>query len=247
MLLRPVALALLATTSRLPLRQGLRVPDAHVNCRARAAPTMGFGLSDRESARFSQMKRTDEPLEEEVRGLYIVGATGGFVLGPLLFGSSFLGMIVGVQVGPSLAFTGGPRGERMRATGWESWRLWGIQVRRARRALVVARREAEARGLTPLLRRGSMGKQPPRGLCFGFGHLATWSSSAPRHTSARSRPGQPPSLASLASLASLSQLAGRGLFWLAGHAALVLLVGAPTACTGTVIHYSDTLACQPAH
>ena len=162
MLLRPVALALLATTSRLPLRQGLRVPDAHVNCRARAAPTMGFGLSDRESARFSQMKRTDEPLEEEVRGLYIVGATGGFVLGPLLFGSSFLGMIVGVQVGPSLAFTGGPRGERMRATGWESWRLWGIQVRRARRALVVARREAEARGLTPLLRRGSMGKQPPR-------------------------------------------------------------------------------------
>ena len=61
-------------------------------------------------------------------------------------------MIVGVQVGPSLAFTGGPRGERMRATGWESWRLWGIQVQRARRAWAVARREAEARGLTTLLR-----------------------------------------------------------------------------------------------
>ena len=58
-------------------------------------------------------------------------------------------MIVGVQVGPSLAFTGG---ERMRATGWESWRLWGIQVRRSRRAWLIARREAEARGLTPLLR-----------------------------------------------------------------------------------------------
>ena len=113
---------------------------------------MGFGLTDREAARLSQMKRTDEPLEEEVRGLYIVGATGGLVLGPLLFGSSILGMIVGVQVGPSLAFTGG---ERMRATGWESWRLWGIQVRRSRRAWLIARREAEARGLTPLLRRTS--------------------------------------------------------------------------------------------
>ena len=110
------------------------------------------------------MKRRDEPLEEEVRGLYIVGATGGLVLGPLLFGSSFLGMIVGVQVGPSLAFTGGPRGERMRATGWESWRLWGIQVRRARRAWLVARRVAEARGLAPLLRCTLCGRQPPRGI-----------------------------------------------------------------------------------
>ena len=144
MLPGPVALALLATSSRSPLR-----PDAHASCRAKAAPTMGFGLTDREAARLSQMKRTDEPLEEEVRGLYIVGATGGLVLGPLLFGSSILGMIVGVQVGPSLAFTGG---ERMRATGWESWRLWGIQVRRSRRAWLIARREAEARGLTPLLR-----------------------------------------------------------------------------------------------
>ena len=166
-LLQPVvALALISTPSRPPLRQGslteAEVSDAsyvmratlprHVSCRIRAAPTMGFGLTDRESARLSQMKRTDEPLVEEVRGLYIVGATGGLVFGPLLFGSSLLGMIVGVQVGPSLAFTGGPRGERMRATGWESWRLWGIQVRRARRAWLVTRREAEARGLTPLLR-----------------------------------------------------------------------------------------------
>lgn len=44
------------------------------------APLMklpGFGLNDREMARLSQMKRRDEPLEEEVRGLYVLGAAGG--------------------------------------------------------------------------------------------------------------------------------------------------------------------------
>ena len=44
----------------------------------------GFGLSEREMKRLSQMKRSDEPLEEEVKGLYVLGAVAGIALGPLL-------------------------------------------------------------------------------------------------------------------------------------------------------------------
>lgn len=112
-----------------------------------------FGLSEREMARLAQMKRPDEPLDEEVRGLYVLGATGGFVFGPILFGSSVLGLVIGVQLGPLLAFVEGPRGERIRAAGWESWRLWRIQADRANKTWAIVQREAEERGVTEVLRR----------------------------------------------------------------------------------------------
>ena len=114
----------------------------------------GFGLSDREMARLAQMKRPDEPLDEEVRGLSVLGATGGFLVGPILFGSSLLGLVIGVQLGPVLAFMEGPRGDRVRAAGWEAWRIWRIQVKRAGKAWLAVEREAEARGVTRVLRQG---------------------------------------------------------------------------------------------
>ena len=66
-----------------------------------------FGLNAREAARLSQMKRRDEPLEQEVRGLYILGAAGGLLLGATLVRSPFLGLILGVQLAPLLAFMEG--------------------------------------------------------------------------------------------------------------------------------------------
>ena len=81
-----------------------------------------FGLNAREMARLSQMKRRDEPLEEEVRGLYVLGAAGGLVLGVTVVRSVLLGLIIGVQLAPLLAFMEGSRGERVRLAGWETWR-----------------------------------------------------------------------------------------------------------------------------
>ena len=88
----------------------------------------GFGLNAREMARLSQMKRRDEPLEEEVRGLYVLGAAGGLVLGVTVVRSVLLGLIIGVQLAPLLAFMEGAQGERVRLAGWETWRLCQIQA-----------------------------------------------------------------------------------------------------------------------
>lgn len=112
-----------------------------------------FGLNAREMARLSQMKRRDEPLEEEVRGLYVLGAAGGLVLGVTVVRSVLLGLIIGVQLAPLLAFMEGSRGERVRLAGWETWRLCQIQLRRSEKGWGVVQREAEARGVSPALRR----------------------------------------------------------------------------------------------
>eukprot|EP00962_Isochrysis_galbana_P012799 scaffold3629_cov96-Isochrysis_galbana.AAC.1 len=55
----------------------------------------GFGLSKRERTRLSRLRRPDEPLEEELRGLALIGAVAGalFLGGPL-------GLLVGFNVGP---------------------------------------------------------------------------------------------------------------------------------------------------
>ena len=47
---------------------GLRLAKTHPQMKL-----PDFGLNAREAARLSQMKRRDEPLEQEVRGLYILG------------------------------------------------------------------------------------------------------------------------------------------------------------------------------
>mmetsp|Transcript_775 Transcript_775/g.2391 ORF Transcript_775/g.2391 Transcript_775/m.2391 type:complete len:243 (+) Transcript_775:272-1000(+) len=75
----------------------------------------GFGLSKRERTRLSRLRRPDEPLEEELRGLALIGAVAGalFLGGPL-------GLLVGFNVGPWTAMLDGQLGERMRLAGWEA-------------------------------------------------------------------------------------------------------------------------------
>jgi hypothetical protein len=72
---KPLAFACLARRSALPrawVRRGatlgLRLAKTHPQMKL-----PDFGLNAREAARLSQMKRRDEPLEQEVRGLYILG------------------------------------------------------------------------------------------------------------------------------------------------------------------------------
>ena len=81
---------------------GLRLAKTHPQMKL-----PDFGLNAREAARLSQMKRRDEPLEQEVRGLYILGAAGGLLLGATLVRSPALGLILGVQLAPLLAFMEG--------------------------------------------------------------------------------------------------------------------------------------------
>ena len=66
-------------------------------------------------------------------------------------------MRVGVRVGLGPALTNPHptpnQGERVRLAGWETWRLCQIQRARAEKAWGSVQREAEARGVSPALRR----------------------------------------------------------------------------------------------
>ena len=63
-------------------------------------------------------------------------------------------MRVGVRVGLGPALTPIPnQGERVRLAGWETWRLCQIQRARAEKAWGSVQRDAEARGVSPALRR----------------------------------------------------------------------------------------------
>ena len=50
------------------------------------------------------------------------------MLGKLVIGSVVLGLIIGVQLAPLLAFMEGAQGERIRLAGWETWRVCRIQA-----------------------------------------------------------------------------------------------------------------------
>ena len=72
--------------------------------------------SYRISQRLSEMKRADEPLEEESRGLCVLGAVGGALVlkGPF-------GALMGSQLAPMLATVKGPTGDKIRQAGWATW------------------------------------------------------------------------------------------------------------------------------
>jgi hypothetical protein len=97
-------------THGLPPPPGLCLAAARPACRAPVTCMSGrggfarfgsggsddsFGLSKRERTRLSRLRRPDEPLEEELRGLALIGAVAGalFLGGPL-------GALFGYNVGP---------------------------------------------------------------------------------------------------------------------------------------------------
>merc|ERR1719217_1327397 len=70
-----------------------------------------------------------------------------------MFRSAIFGAFIGVQLGPLLAFTEGKMGERLRAAGWESWRLSKVQAGRAQLGWACVRRVRAERGVTQWLQR----------------------------------------------------------------------------------------------
>jgi hypothetical protein len=112
------------------------------------APAARFGMSEREMRRLSLMRGVDEPLQEEIEGLIVLGGVVGLATGGPLFRSPLLGMILGLQLSPLLAFTTGPRGDRLRAAGWDAHVRWRQAVKRAREGWATILTESERRGLT---------------------------------------------------------------------------------------------------
>ena len=78
------------------------------------------GIDARTQRRMSEMKRADEPLVEEMRGLAALGIVGGFVLLPILGINCWLGMLLGWQFAPLLSIIDGSSGEACRKAGWEA-------------------------------------------------------------------------------------------------------------------------------
>lgn len=62
-----------------------------------------FGLDARQQRRMSEMKRADEPLVEELRGLSAIGVMSGLFLLPLIGVDRWLGVLLGWQFAPLLS------------------------------------------------------------------------------------------------------------------------------------------------
>ena len=75
-----------------------------------------MGIDARAMKRMSEMKRADEPLEEEMLGLCVVGVGVG-----ALAGGGAIGALLGSQLAPMLAQVQGPNGETFRKAGWATW------------------------------------------------------------------------------------------------------------------------------
>lgn len=93
------------------------------------------------------MRRADEPLEEEIRGLQVLGGITGFLVGPHVCGSSVLGIFFGILLGKYLAMAEGRRGAQFRELGWQVSVLYVAQRQRAQELWVAARATAQERGM----------------------------------------------------------------------------------------------------
>ena len=98
------------------------IAGAHSAAARAPAPTMQFGRTSRSA---SPMKRADEPSEEELFGVQLLGGTVGFVLlGPALLGSAVLGLFFGLLLARALVASAGKRGAQAREAGWQTYQLW---------------------------------------------------------------------------------------------------------------------------
>lgn len=156
---------------------------------------MSFGLSEREMRRMAAMKTVDEPLEEEIEGLCVISAAAGALLGLPLFGSPMLGAVLGVQVGPLIAFTSGPTGENLRRAGWHSHKHWRAAIGRVRSGCAKVRLWSDRSGLTSRLVRirarlveldkSSGASRRLMALALSSWRFACWVASTVREWSAR--------------------------------------------------------------
>jgi hypothetical protein len=97
------------------------------------------------------MRRADDPLQEEIRGLQMIGGVLGFVFGPLLCGSGVLGIFLGVMLGNYLAFIDGRRGAMLREAGWQVFGHVATGRRRTHELWTSLRESAQARGVPEAL------------------------------------------------------------------------------------------------
>lgn len=90
--------------------------------------------------RFSNMKRADTPLDEEVRGLRLACGAVGVVFGPLIIGSSIVGLVLGLIASAYLIQAEGAKG------------LWAREIGAQVAAKIAwVKSEAEARNITGVL------------------------------------------------------------------------------------------------
>ena len=100
----------------------------------------------------ADMKRADDPSQEEVGGLRIVGGVVGYLLGPSLTGSAVLGIFLGITLGNYLAFFEGRRGAMLREAGWQVYSTVDTQKRRCRELWGSVWATAQERGVPEALR-----------------------------------------------------------------------------------------------
>lgn len=125
-----------------------------MHCRRHAySATMlaDFGaFNARNLKRVAQGMAPDEPLVEEMRGLAVLGVLTGGVLLPLISGGglrpNFFGALLGYQLGPMLGVVTGPRGDQLRAAGWEAWRYFETARKRTTYELAALDDRYDLRG-----------------------------------------------------------------------------------------------------
>ena len=100
----------------------------------------------------ADMKRADDPLQEEISGLRIIGGVVGYLLGPSLTGSAVLGIFLGMALGNYLAFLEGRRGAMLREAGWQVYGTLDTQKRRCRELWGSVWAPAQERGVPEALR-----------------------------------------------------------------------------------------------
>ena len=98
------------------------------------------------------MRRADDPSQEEVSGLRIAGGVLGFLLGPSFCRSAVLGIFIGVTMGNYLAFLEGRRGARLREAGWQVYGQVDTQKRRCQDLWGTVWATAQEKGVPEALR-----------------------------------------------------------------------------------------------